>query len=52
MEITIQVDDMDQMYERLVEAGVEIEIPPKDQDWGVATPDSGTETDGECSICS
>lgn len=34
MEITIQVDDVDQMYERLVEAGVEVEDHPKDQDWG------------------
>ena len=34
MEITIQVDDVDQMYERLVEAGVDVEGPPKDQDWG------------------
>jgi catechol 2,3-dioxygenase-like lactoylglutathione lyase family enzyme len=34
MEITIRVDDVDQMYERLVEAGVEVESPPRDQDWG------------------
>jgi catechol 2,3-dioxygenase-like lactoylglutathione lyase family enzyme len=34
MEITIQVDDVDQMYERLVDAGVEVEGPPMDQDWG------------------
>lgn len=34
MEITIQVDDVDQMYERLVEAGVAVEGPPNDQDWG------------------
>lgn len=34
MEITIQVDDVEQMYEQLVEAGVEVEGPPKDQDWG------------------
>lgn len=29
MEITIRVDDVDQMYERLGEAGVEVESPPK-----------------------
>ena len=34
MEITIQVDDVDQMFERLVEAGVDVEGPPEDQDWG------------------
>lgn len=34
MEITIWVDDVDAMYERLVEAGVDVEGPPQDQEWG------------------
>lgn len=33
-EITIRVDTVDGMYERLVEAGVEVEGPPQDEDWG------------------
>ncbi|MGH8935854.1 MAG: VOC family protein [Acidimicrobiia bacterium] len=34
MEITIWVDDVDAMYERLVEAGVGVEGPPQVQEWG------------------
>jgi catechol 2,3-dioxygenase-like lactoylglutathione lyase family enzyme len=34
MEVTIRVDDVDEMYERLVTAGVEVDAPPEDQEWG------------------
>ena len=34
VEITIRVDDVDETYLRLMEAGVEVEAPPQDQDWG------------------
>jgi len=33
-EITIEVDDVDAAYSRLVAAGVRVEGPPKDQEWG------------------
>lgn len=48
MEITIQVDDVDQMYERLVEAGVEVEGPPRIRTGALGTPGSGTATVGGC----
>jgi catechol 2,3-dioxygenase-like lactoylglutathione lyase family enzyme len=34
VEITIEVDDVDAAYQRLVQAGVEVEGPPQEQDWG------------------
>lgn len=34
VEINIEVDDVDAAYGRLVEAGVEVEGPPQQQEWG------------------
>lgn len=34
IEITIEVDDVDEVYRRAVAAGVEFEGPPGDQPWG------------------
>lgn len=34
VDINIEVDDVDAAYGRLVEAGVEVEGPPQQQEWG------------------
>lgn len=34
VEINIEVDDVDAAYGRLIEAGVEVEGPPEQQEWG------------------
>ena len=34
VEINIEVDDVDAAYGRLIEAGVEVEGPPQQQEWG------------------
>jgi catechol 2,3-dioxygenase-like lactoylglutathione lyase family enzyme len=34
LEINIQVDDVDGVHRRLVDAGVLVEGPPEDQEWG------------------
>ncbi len=34
IEIVIRVEDVDALYERLVVAGVAVEVPPADQAWG------------------
>lgn len=34
IEINIEVDDVGAAYARLVEAGVPVEGPPKDEEWG------------------
>ncbi len=34
LEINIQVDDVDEVHRRLVDAGVPVEGPPEDQEWG------------------
>ena len=34
VDINIEVDDVDAAYGRLIEAGVEVEGPPEQQEWG------------------
>jgi catechol 2,3-dioxygenase-like lactoylglutathione lyase family enzyme len=34
LEINIQVDDVEEVHRRLVEAGILVEAPPEDQEWG------------------
>jgi catechol 2,3-dioxygenase-like lactoylglutathione lyase family enzyme len=34
VDINIEVDDVDAAYGRLIEAGVEVERPPEQQEWG------------------
>jgi catechol 2,3-dioxygenase-like lactoylglutathione lyase family enzyme len=34
VDFNIEVDDVDAAYERLIEAGVEVEGPPELQEWG------------------
>jgi catechol 2,3-dioxygenase-like lactoylglutathione lyase family enzyme len=34
IEINIQVDDLDSAFTRLLEAGVTVEGPPEEQEWG------------------
>jgi catechol 2,3-dioxygenase-like lactoylglutathione lyase family enzyme len=34
VEINIEVDDIDAVYERMMRAGVEVDGPPEDQEWG------------------
>ena len=34
LEINIQVDDVDEVHRRLVEAGISVEGPPEEQEWG------------------
>jgi catechol 2,3-dioxygenase-like lactoylglutathione lyase family enzyme len=34
IDINIEVDDVDAAYARLVDAGVEVEGPPEQQEWG------------------
>jgi len=34
IEIVVRVDDVDALYRRLITAGVAVDGPPADQDWG------------------
>ena len=34
LEINIQVDDVDVVHRRLLEAGASVESPPEEQEWG------------------
>jgi catechol 2,3-dioxygenase-like lactoylglutathione lyase family enzyme len=34
LDINIEIDDVDAAYERLIEAGIEVEGPPEQQEWG------------------